>query len=85
MAATKISATEKRTMINRVKARIAAGTLTMSAAAIELDISRSTLSRWLSAEANDTPVEQVKASITTKSLHASQSLLKSRCQKSLQR
>ena len=66
MAATKISATEKRTMINRVKARIAAGTLTMSAAAIELDISRSTLSRWLSAEVNDTPVEEVKASITTK-------------------
>ena len=66
MAATKISATEKRTMINRVKDRIAAGTLTMSAAAIELNISRSTLSRWLSAEVNDTPVEEVKASITTK-------------------
>lgn len=66
MAATKISATEKRTMINRVKARIAAGTLTMSAAALELNISRSTLSRWLSAEVNDTPVEEVKASITTK-------------------
>lgn len=66
MAATKISATEKRTMINRVKARIAAGTLTMSAAALELNISRSTLSRWLSAEVNDTPVEEVKASIKTK-------------------
>ena len=66
MAATKISATEKRTMINRVKARIAAGTLTMNAAALELNISRSTLSRWLSAEANDTPVEEVKASIATK-------------------
>lgn len=66
MAATKISATEKRTMINRVKARIAAGTLTMSAAALELNISRSTLSRWMSAEVNDTPVEEVKASITTK-------------------
>ena len=66
MAATKISATEKRTMINRVKDRIAAGTLTMSAAALELDISRSTLSRWLSAEVNDTPVEEVKASIKTK-------------------
>ena len=66
MAATKISATEKRTMINRVKARIAAGTLTMSAAALELNISRSTLSRWMSAEVNDTPVEEVKASIKTK-------------------
>lgn len=67
MAATKISATEKRTMINRVKARITAGTLTMSDAALELNISRSTLSRWLSAEVNDTPpVEEVKASITTK-------------------
>lgn len=66
MAATKISATEKRTMINRVKDRIAAGTLTMSAAALELNISRSTLSRWMSAEVNDTPVEEVKASIKTK-------------------
>ena len=66
MAATKISATEKRIMINRVKDRIAAGTLSMNAAAKELDISRSTLSRWLSAEVDDTPVEQVKASIKTK-------------------
>ena len=66
MAATKISATEKRTMINRVKDRIAAGTLTVSAAALELNISRSTLSRWLSAEANDTPAEEVKTSTSTK-------------------
>lgn len=66
MAATKISATEKRAMINRVKDRIAAGTLTMNAAALELNISRSTLSRWMSAEANDTSVEEVEASTTTK-------------------
>lgn len=66
MAATKISASEKRIMINRVKDRIAAGTLSMNAAAKELDISRSTLSRWLSAEEDVTPVEQVKASIKTK-------------------
>ena len=66
MAVNKISATEKRIMINGVKDRIATGTLTMSAAAKELGISRSTLSRWMSAEVNGTPVEQVKASITTK-------------------
>lgn len=66
MAVNKISATEKREMINGVKGRIAAGTLSMNAAAKELGISRSTLSRWMSAEVNDTPVEEVKASIKTK-------------------